>query len=119
MLARLHCGLQGEHERLRRFREKAVYPPPHVQAYETRLDPRNADPLTSSIWTSAHWFSFVGPIGTDRTTEASSGALLFDKNTLYVAFISQKPIRSVVQDFVSLYLCSSASRDGSEIIQVR
>ncbi len=98
--------------------DKPVSAPPHVQAYSTRIDPRNADPLTSTIWTSAHWLSFVGPIGTDRTTEASSGALLFDKNTLYVAFISQKPTNSAVQDFVSFYLDSSLARDGSEMIQV-
>ncbi len=98
--------------------EKRVSPPPHVLAYATRVDPRNADPLTSPIWTSAHWVSFVGPIGADRTTEAASGAILFDKNTLYVAFVSQKPINDVVQDFVSCYLDSSQLRDGSEIMQV-
>ena len=98
--------------------DKPVPAPPHVQAYATRLDPRNADPLDSSIWASAHWMSFVGPIGADRTTEASSGAILFDNNTLYVAFVSEKPATACLQDFVSFYLDSSAARNGSEMIQV-
>jgi hypothetical protein len=98
--------------------DKPVPPPPHVQAYSTHVDPRNADPLSSPIWTSAHWMSFVGPIGADRTTEASSGAILFDNNTLYVAFVSQKPASAYTQDFVSFYLDSSAERNGSEMMQV-
>lgn len=98
--------------------DKPVPPPPHVQAYAANTDPRNADPLTSPVWTSAHWVNFVGPIGADRTTETSSGALLFDKDNLYVAFISQKPATPVLQDFVSLFLDSSQARNGSEMIQV-
>lgn len=98
--------------------EKAVQPPPHVQAYATRVDLRNADPLTSPVWSSAHWVNLVGPLGTDRTTEATSGAVLFDKETLYVAFISQSPSRPSLQDSVSFYLDSSRSRDGAEMVQV-
>ncbi|HUO09653.1 MAG TPA: hypothetical protein VM008_15190 [Phycisphaerae bacterium] len=98
--------------------EKTVSPPPHVQAYETRADPRYADPLTNPVWTAAHWLPLVSPIGTDRTTDAASGAFLFDANTLYVAIISHKPESAVAQDLVSVFLDSSRLCNGSEIIHV-
>ena len=97
--------------------DKTVSPPPHVQAYQTRIDPRNADPLTSILWTSAHWLPLVSPIGTERTTDTVYGAMLFDSNTLYVAFVSQKPMTPCTQDVVSVYLDSSRQHDGSEIMQ--
>ena len=98
--------------------EKPVTAPPHIQAYQTLSDAHLADPLTSPVWTGAHWFTFTSPIGTDRTTAAASGTLLFDANTLYVGFISQKPGHAFTQDMVSVYLDTSALGNGAEMLQV-
>jgi hypothetical protein len=98
--------------------EKSVSPPPHVQAYETHADARNANPLSSPVWAQAHWMPLVSPIGTDRTTDAASGAFLFDANTLYVALICHKPEAAVSQDLVSVFLDSSRLSNGAEIIHV-
>src|SRR5271170_791497 len=98
--------------------EKTVGPPPHVQAYEATRDPRLVDPLASTVWNNARWFSLAAPIGSDRTTAPVSGAILFDASHLYIAFVSEKPNTDFTQDMVSVYLDSTASSNGSEIMQV-
>jgi hypothetical protein len=98
--------------------EKAVTAPPHVLAYQTLTDARLADPLTSGLWNGAHWLALTTPIGTERTTASAYGTMLFDANTLYVAFISQKPTHAFTQDMVSVYLDTSATGSGAEMVQV-
>src|ERR1700761_4680095 len=74
--------------------EKPVTEPPHILAYQTGSDARLADPLTSPVWAGSHWLTLTAPLGTERTTASAYGTVLFDANTLYVGFISQKPTRA-------------------------
>jgi hypothetical protein len=98
--------------------EKTVSPPPHIQAYEALKDPRFTDPLASTVWNNARWFSLSAPIGSERTTAPVSGAILFDASNLYIAFVSEKPNTDFTQDMVSVYLDSTAVCNGSEMMEV-
>jgi len=98
--------------------ERAVGAPPSIHAYPVAGDVRTADPLSSPIWRNAPWMELTAPANTQRTTPATSAALLFDSNTLYVAFISEKSATPVSRDVVSLFLDTTTSGAGLEMVKV-
>jgi hypothetical protein len=91
--------------------------PPVVLANRAAKDVQTADPLTTPAWQKA-LAALVPPANTLRTTAATRAGVLFDDQTLYVAFICEKQTVASGQarDTVSLYL--DPLGEGLELLQI-
>ena len=100
--------------------EHGIMPPPAVVAHHAGADLREANPLVSPVWRDAQWLHLVGPMNTVRTTAASRMAMLYDAETLYVAFVNENQGGSGdKRDAVSLMLDTTAAGNGTEMVQVQ
>lgn len=98
--------------------EKAVTPPPTMTAAPASGAPALADPLAELPWVVTGFAPFVSPLNTDRSTAPARAAVLYDANTLYVAFVCDTAGAAPDQDTVSVYLDSTAAGDGTNMAQV-
>jgi hypothetical protein len=101
--------------------QKAVTAPPTLFVDRAAADPRNANPLSDPIWTSASWYTLTAPSNTTRTTPPVRAALLYDTANLYVAFVSDTvppPAAPIARDMVSIFLDSSQVCNGTEIAEI-
>ncbi len=76
------------------------------------------DPLAGGCWANARWMPLVAPANTERTTAPVTAATLYDSRCLYVAFVSNNPAGAVALDTVTVFLDTSAARNGSDMLQV-
>jgi hypothetical protein len=70
------------------------------------------------VWANARWLPLVAPANTDRITAPVSAAVLYDAKYLYVAFISDKPTGNFTMDTVSIYLDSSPTGTGADMLNL-
>lgn len=91
--------------------------PPVVTASRAAMNMKETDPLTSSAWRNA-LAPLVPPVNTLRTTAPTRAGVLFDDETLYVAFVSERQPGSTGQsrDAVTLFLDPLC--EGKELFQV-
>lgn len=100
--------------------EKHVGPPPKVEAAGVDVDLRESIP-TDAVWAKAQWYLLTSPANTSRTTPPVRAAMMFDAETLYVAFVSDTvppPAAPIGQDVLSVFLDTTAAQDGTEMVQV-
>jgi hypothetical protein len=91
--------------------------PPVVIANRAAPNIQTADPLTNPSWRTV-MLALAPPANTTRTTALTQAGVLFDDQTLYVAFICEKQPTTAAQsrDAVSLYL--DPLGNGLELFQV-